>query len=66
MHQDAPGCIRDSQVSEWGILYEKLAQFNQKFLGKVVVDSAFDKSRYEFLIKSAKDEGNLESAAEVN
>lgn len=62
----APGCMHDSQLSEWGGLYEKLAHFNQKVGAQVVGDSAFDKRQSEFLIKSTQDKTNLKRAACVN
>ena len=63
---NAPGCMHDSQISEYGGLYEKLERFQEKTGGTIVVDSAFDRGRYPFLVKSAQDETSAETPEEVN
>ena len=47
-----PGCFHDSQIADWGSIYKKLEiVFNQNG-GKCVVDSAFARNRYHYLVKS--------------
>lgn len=43
-----------------------MEKYYEKYCGKVVVVSVFDKSRYKFLIKSARDESFAEGPVEVN
>lgn len=62
---NAPGSMHDSQIAEWGGVYEKLEQCFNVHGGRVVVDSAFSQGQYPFLIKSAQDETNAEGALEV-
>lgn len=51
---NAPGALHDSTVSEYGGVYEKLEQVYERCGGKVLVDSAFSRGNYEFLIKSSQ------------
>ena len=53
------------EIAEWGNLYEKLEQSYETFAGKVMVDSVFPQGRYPFIIKSAQDECDAESASEI-
>lgn len=62
---NAPGAMHDSSIAECGNLYEKLEDVYEKTGGKVVVDSAFAKGQYPFLIKSAQDETEAQSADDV-
>lgn len=55
-----------SGVSEWDVLYKKLEQFQEQFGGQVVVDSAFDKTSFYFLIKPAQVETIAEKLAAIN
>ncbi|ETN12832.1 hypothetical protein PPTG_08869 [Phytophthora nicotianae INRA-310] len=48
---NAPGCMYDSPIAEWGNVYAKLERFHQSTGGHVVVDSAFSKGTYDFLLK---------------
>ena len=49
-----PGCFHDSQIAEWGKIYDKLEAVFINNGGKCVVDSAFARSRNAFLIKSSQ------------
>jgi hypothetical protein len=49
-----PGCMHDSQVAEYGGVYAKLEAAHEASGGKGVVDSAFARGRYPFLIKSCQ------------
>lgn len=57
---NAPGSMHDSQICDWGGLYDKMEEVFQKCGGRVVVDSAFCKNSYPYLIKSAQDETGCE------
>lgn len=52
---NAPGSMHDSQVAEWGGIYEKLALLYERDGARFVVDSAFSRGNYPFLIKSSQD-----------
>lgn len=52
---NAPGSFHDSAIAEWGKIYEKLSTCFEETGGRCVVDSAFSKGQYPFLIKSAQD-----------
>lgn len=52
---NAPGCMHDSQIAEWGNVYSKLESVFGSSGGRVVVDSAFSKAAYSFLLKSGED-----------
>ena len=59
-----PGCLHDSQIAESGRVYEKLESVFIRDGGKCVVDSAFSRSRHEFIIKSSQvDPVDMEQAA---
>lgn len=62
---NAPGSMHDSVVSEWGNIYTKLGLEHEKHGGKCVVDSAFCRNSYPFLIKSSQDETRAKDAREV-
>ena len=49
-----PGSFHDSQIAEWGKIYTKLEHVYHDNGGQCVVDSAFARNRYNFLIKSAQ------------
>ena len=51
---NAPGSIYDSQIAVLGGVYAKLENMFQKTGGRCVVDSAFAKGDYPFLIKALK------------
>ena len=60
--------MHDSTVAEWGRVYDKLKMAFQTHGGQCVVDSAFSKHHYTFLIKSSQDcvvgsDGTRESIA---
>jgi hypothetical protein len=52
---NAPGCVHDSQIAEWGNVYAKLEGVYIATGKRVVVDSAFSKTTYGFLLKSGED-----------
>ena len=65
---NAPGAMHDSIVAEWGHVYQKLKKSFDSHGGLCVVDSAFCKHHYPFLLKSSQDcvvgsEGTRESIA---
>ena len=62
---NAPVSMHDLTVSEWGGLYEKLENGYNLHSGRCVVDSAFSRGHYPFLITSAQDETRPESAEEL-
>lgn len=45
---NVPGAIQDSNISEWGGLYQKFGYVYDMNSGSIVVDSAFDRSRNKF------------------
>lgn len=47
--------MHDSTISEWGNVYSKLKGIHDRTGGLCVVDSAFSKGFYPFLIKSSQD-----------
>lgn len=61
---NAPGNMHDSCIAEWGSLYERLEEAFDRTGGRVVVDSAFSRGNYPFLIKSAQDEQGASTALE--
>lgn len=63
---NAPRTMHDSQLSEWIGLYQKLEDVYHMTGGSIIVDSAFDRSRYKLVIKSAQDETHAEGPEEVN
>lgn len=52
---NAPGSMHDSTIAEWGKVYSKLESVFDRSGGRCVVDSAFCKGLYPFLIKSSQD-----------
>ena len=48
---NAPGCLHDSIIADYGDIYTKLAKAYEETCGRCVVDSAFCSSRHPFLIK---------------
>ena len=52
---NAPGAMHDSQIADWGNVYGKLEDVFVRFGGRCIVDSAFAKGDYPFLIKSSQD-----------
>ena len=52
---NAPGCLHDSTVAGYSDMYEKLEQMYEITGGRCIVDSAFCRARYPFLIKSGQD-----------
>ena len=52
---NAPGSIHDSQLAEWGQVYTKLEKTFDETGGKVVMDSAFSKGNYPYIVKSGQE-----------
>ena len=52
---NAPGAMHDSQIAELGGVYNKLKDVFENCGAKCVVDSAFSRANYPFLIKSSQD-----------
>ena len=52
---DAPGSLHDSTVADYGGLYTLLTSIFDRNGGKVVMDSAFARADYEFIIKSGQE-----------
>ncbi len=52
---NVPGCVHDSQVAEWGCIYQKLEELWEKYKVRCVMDSAFGKIERHFIIKSSQD-----------
>jgi hypothetical protein len=50
---NVPGNVHDSQVAEWGNIYNKLEIAYNTCGGKCAVDSAFSRLRFPFLVKSS-------------
>ncbi len=51
---NVPGTVHDSMVAIYGNIYNKLEDVFQRCGGRCVVDSAFARNNYTFLIKSEK------------
>lgn len=51
---NAPGSMHNYEISEWEGLYDKSKKIYINAGRNIAVDSAFDKSRYRFLLKSSK------------
>lgn len=47
--------MHDYIIAEWGGIYEKLKEHFNRYGGRCVVDSAFSKGNYLFLLKSPQD-----------
>lgn len=52
---NAPGCVHDSLIAEWGGFYKTLQDYHEKEGAQVVVYSAFNATDYDCLFKSAQD-----------
>ena len=52
---NAPGCMHDSQIADFGYLYDKLQIIWEQSRGRCVMDSAFCKSRFEYIVKSSQE-----------
>lgn len=62
---NAPGSMHDSQICDWGGLYEKMEDAFNITGDKVVVDSDFCRENHEYLIKSAQEESTADGALDV-
>lgn len=56
---NVPGSVHDSTIAEVGGIYTKLGKIFERCRGKCTVDSAFARKKYEFLIKSGKNNLDL-------
>lgn len=63
---NAPGCIHDSQVAEWGGVYTKMEKFYNRTDRRVVVDSVFDKKSDILLIKSSQEDTKAKDAVKIS
>ena len=61
---NAPGCIHDSTVALYGDIYVQLQRAYFCTGGNCVVDSAFSRARFSFLIKSGMRSSATTSTAE--
>lgn len=52
---NAPGAMHDSVIANWGKVYDKLEVAFDRTGARCVVDSAFSKGYFPFLIKSSQD-----------
>ena len=52
---NAPRARHDSAIADFGGVYKKLSQFYYRCGGRCVVDSAFSRGHYPFLLKSCQD-----------
>jgi len=55
-YYNAPGCLHDSTVTDWGNLYGKLGTVYEEIGLKFVIVYAFCNSNIPFLIKSSQDD----------
>lgn len=51
---NVPGSVHDSTIAEWGDVYAKLGKVFEDCGGQCTVDSAFARKKYDFLVKSGK------------
>jgi len=56
-----PGSVHDSQIADYGDMYDKLETVYQRDGGKRTADSAFGSVNREFLIKSSQELINIQS-----
>ena len=52
---NAPGAMHDSQIADFGFLYDKLQVVFDNCGGRCVMDSAFCKSRFDYIVKSSQE-----------
>lgn len=52
---NAPGSMSESQIEEWGAVYEKQAKLYEKTGGCCDLDSAISKGENPFICKSTED-----------
>jgi hypothetical protein len=62
---NCPGSVHDSQVANWGKLYNRLEKHHDQFNGKITGDSAFlSGPAVPYIIKSAQNLVNAENERE--
>ncbi len=59
-----PGSVHDSQIADYGGIYDKLESMYLRGGAKCSVDSAFGKITREFLIKSSQELIHIKNVAE--
>ncbi len=52
---NVPGSVHDSQVADWGKIYQKLEQVYETMGGKCCVDSTFGNLKRDYLLKPGQD-----------
>lgn len=52
---DAPSSMHNAIIAEWRGIYKKLGKYHGNFKGFCVVDSAFSRGDFRFLIKYTQD-----------
>lgn len=62
---NAPGAMHDLKICDWGGLYEKMEDIYERTKGKAVVDSAFSRGNFDYLIKSSQDDSSAAEPMEV-
>lgn len=62
---NCPGTMHDSQICDFGGLYDRLGEYFERYGGRIVVDSAFCRGDFPYLIKSAQDESAANGLEEV-
>ena len=62
---DAPGCLHDSTLADWGGIYELLEEVHARAGGVCCVDSAFAADGADYLIKSAQDTTKAETPEDL-
>jgi len=61
-----PGAVHDSQIADYGDIYDKLETVYQRDGGQCTVDSAFGNMNREFLIKSSQELIHIRSSRARN
>lgn len=62
---NVPGSVHDSTIAELGGIYDKLGKVFTSCDGKCTVDSAFARNKYPFLIKSGKNNLDLNRSERI-
>lgn len=57
--------MHDSTLAEWGGVYDKLAEINQRTNGKCCVGCPFKATNAKYLVKSAQDMNKGKDAEEI-
>ena len=62
---NAPGCLHDSTLAEWGGIYETLQEAYNRTGGICCVDSAFQSGGCDYFIRSAQDTTKAKNELEL-